>query len=496
MRTSGWLRYTAAAVAVVCVVCLSGSPSPATGDPSEAGGSGEISILVSGLPLGADVPGDFLGLSFETSALADNEFAADRPVLVRLFANLGTGVVRFGGNTLDQSAWTSAGAFEGATSTVTPADLQRMFDFTRQAGWKVLLGLDLGHYDPEAAADEAAMAARLGARSLDAFEFGNEPDLYVRTYAGALRPSSYSVPEYLHEWQEYLRAVRRRVPNARVVGPSIAGTAGGVEILRQLAEAEHDEIEFATSHHYPLGAPITDLNSPAYASIPNLVSPALRAREVEEIGGWVRTVTEVGQSLRLTETNSVFGGGKHGVSDTLAGALWTVDYMFRVAQLGVIGINLHATIDRCGGYTPICASTLADAQADRVHVQPNYYALLLFHLAAQGRFIPTKVAPNARVTAYATRGTDGLTRITVVNFGAQAATVRIRVIDAASSTTGSLIRLLGPSLDATEGVTLGGRVVAADGTVAMDPPEPVAFAGGVTRLDLPGASATVLTLSK
>ncbi|HLJ62287.1 MAG TPA: glycosyl hydrolase family 79 C-terminal domain-containing protein [bacterium] len=496
MCASGRLRYLAAAIAVVFVVCLSGSPSPATGDPSEAGGRGDISVLVSGIPLGAEVPDEFLGLSFETTALDDDEFAADRPVLIRLFANLGTGVARFGGNTLDQSAWTPAGVFEGATSTVTPADLQRMFDFTRQTGWKVLLGLDLGHYDPEAAADEAATATLLGAGSLDAFEFGNEPDLYVRTYAGALRPSSYGVPEYLREWQEYLRAVRRRVPNARVVGPSIAGTAGGVEILRQLAEAEHNEIEFATSHHYPLGAPITDLHSPAYASISNLVSPALRAREVEEIGGWVRTVTEVGQSLRLTETNSVFGGGKHGVSDTVAGALWTVDYMFRIAQLGVIGINLHATLDRCGGYTPICAPTRADAQADRFHVQPNYYALLLFHVAAQGRFIPTKVAPNARVTAYATRGADGLTRITVVNFGVQVATVRIRVIDAAADSSGSLIRLLGPSLDATEGVTLGGSVVAADGTLTMDPPEPVAFAGGVARLDLPGASAAVLTLSK
>jgi hypothetical protein len=495
MGASAWSRCTAAAVTLVFAVCLSGRPSPATGDPSDSAGAGETSVLVSGIPLGASIPPDFLGFSFETSALDTGVFAPNHPVLVRLLANLGPGVVRFGGNTLDQSAWAPAGSFEGATSTVTAADLQRMFDFTREAGWRVLLGLNLGHYDPEAAASEAATAALLGARSLLAFEFGNEPDLYVRTYAGALRPSTYGVPDYLREWQGYLRAVRQRVPGARIVGPSIAGTPAGVEILRQLAEAERDEIMFATSHHYPLGAPVTDPRSPAYASIPNLVSATLRAREIDEIGGWVRTVTDAGQSLRLTETNSVFGGGKHGVSDTLAGALWTIDYLFRVAQLGVIGVNLHATLEHCGGYTPICAPTLPDARADRFRVQPNYYALLLFHLGAQGRFIPTKVTPNPYVTAYATRGSDSATRVTLVNFGPQPATVRLRVIDAPPDGSGEVTRLRGPALEATDGVTLDGAAVAADGTLTPGPASPWTVVGGRTIITLGGASATLLTLA-
>jgi len=495
MRMNRWSQCAAAAMVIVSAVCLSGRPSPATGDPSDSDGTPQTSVLVSGIPLGTNIPPEFLGFSFEASALDTDEFAPDRPVLIRLFTNLGVAVARFGGNTLDQSAWAPAGIFEGATSTVTPADLRRMFDFTRQAGWKVLLGLDLGHYDPEAAADEAATAMLLGTGTLEAFEFGNEPDLYVRTYAGALRPSSYGVQEYLREWRAYLVAVRRRVPGARVVGPSIAGTPGGVELLRALAEEEHHEIVFATSHHYPLGAPITDPSSPAYASIPNLVSADLRARELAEIGGWVRTVTDAGQSLRLTETNSVFGGGKHGVSDTLAGALWTIDYLFRTAQLGMIGINLHATLDQCGGYTPICAPTRSDAEADRFRVQPNYYALLMFHLAAQGRFVPTKVTPNASITAYATRGTDGLTRIVMVNFGTQPATVGIRVTNATADIVGGLIRLGGPSLDATDGVTLGDGVVAPDGTWTMGPQQPVAFERGRTSVTLPGASATLLTVS-
>jgi len=484
----------AAGITGLVVMCLSGSPSPATATaPGRSADPAAISIVVGGLPLGAEVPADFLGLSFETSALDTGEFTAGHPVLATLLRALGPGGMRFGGNTLDQSAWAPTGPFAGATSTVSPTDLGQMFDFARLAGWRVILGLDLGHYDPDSAADEAAAAVRLGGVSLAAFEFGNEPDLYVRSYAGALRSSAYSVSQYLREWQEYLRAVRRRAPSVPIVGPSIAGTPAGVEMLRQVAEAEHAEIAFATAHHYPLGAPITDPRSPAYASIPNLVSPTLRARETEEIGGWVRTVVETGQSLRLTETNSVFGGGKHGVSDTLAGALWTVDYLFRVAQLGVIGVNLHATPDSCGGYTPICAPTPADARADRFHVQPNYYALLLFHRAARGRFVPTRVS-DPRVTAYTTQGGGGRTRITVTNFGAGTVTVSIRPLGAGFGATGSLVRLLGPSLDATSGVTFTGAAVAPDGTWTPGAPEPVVFSDGVAEIHLPGASSAVLTL--
>jgi hypothetical protein len=486
-------RPIAVNVVIALAVCLSAPPSPATWGDVAAGASGP-QLLVGGMALGPEVPPAFLGISVETAALHTRVFAPDRPVLARLFAALGPGLLRFGGNTLDHAAWAPAGTFPGATSVVTPEDLVRMFAFVRPIGWTVLLGLDLGHYDPAAAADEAATAARLGGTALAALEFGNEPDLYVRSYAGALRPSSYGVRQYLHQWQAYLRAVRRRVPGATVVGPGIAGIPGSLGLLRQFAAQEHNQIACVTAHHYPLGAPITDPHSPAYASIANLVSPGLRARDADEVGGWAQSVADVGEPLRLTETNSVFGGGEHGVSDTLAGALWTVDYLFRVAALGLTGVNLHATLDRCGGYTPICALTTADAQRDRFHVQPNYYALLLFHAAARGRFLPTRVAGDPRITAYATRDRGGATRVALVNVGARAVRIRVRVFGPTPGGAGSLMRLTGPALDATSGVTFGGRAVGMDGRWRAGPVDRIQITGGAVQLRLPPASATVLVL--
>jgi hypothetical protein len=48
-----------------------------------------------------------------------------------------------------------------------------------------------------------------------------------------------------------------------------------------------------------------------------------------------------GLGFRMTEGNSCFGGGKPGVSDALASALWAMDYMLYVASKGYVGVNLH-----------------------------------------------------------------------------------------------------------------------------------------------------------
>ncbi|HKX16773.1 MAG TPA: hypothetical protein VJT33_02020 [bacterium] len=457
-------------------------------------GARDTEVRVGGTPAGPEVPPDFLGFSFETTALHAGIFGAGRPVLARLFANLGRGLLRFGGSTLDRSVWAPDGGAPAGNLAVTSDDLKSMFAFANQVGWKVLLGLNLGRFNPREAADEAAAAAQLGGGTLAAFEFGNEPDLYVQTYTGPLRPSSYDASTYRHEWDDYLRAVRGQVPTATVVGPGIAGVPGSVAMLQTFIEAERAVIPYATAHHYPLGAPITDPESPSYASIGNLLSPDVRQRDTDEIGTWARTAADLGTTLRLTETNSVFGGGKHGVSDTLAGALWTVDYLYRVASLGMIGINLHVVPGQCGGYTPFCAPTVRDARADRFQVQPNYYALLLFHLAARGRLVPTRVAGNARVTAYTTRDAVGTTRIALIDSGAEPVDVAIRVLGLEGRVNGTLLRLTGSSLAATDGVTLGGSAVQPDGTWNALAGDPVVAVDGTARLLLPPASVTVLTL--
>ena len=62
-------------------------------------------------------------------------------------------------------------------------------------------------------------------------------------------------------------------------------------------------------------------------------SPAL-AREFE---GMAQTKQDSGLPFRLAETNSCYQGGKRGVSDTFASALWGADLMYQLATAGGVG---------------------------------------------------------------------------------------------------------------------------------------------------------------
>ena len=46
-------------------------------------------------------------------------------------------------------------------------------------------------------------------------------------------------------------------------------------------------------------------------------------------------------AYRMTEGNTVFRGGKPGLSDAFASALWSADYLFQLMSMGYSGVNLH-----------------------------------------------------------------------------------------------------------------------------------------------------------
>jgi len=63
-----------------------------------------------------------------------------------------------------------------------------------------------------------------------------------------------------------------------------------------------------------------------------------------------------GLPYRICETNSFYGGGKPGVSDTFGSALWALDYMFTLASESCAGFNMETGVNHLGFisyYTPI-----------------------------------------------------------------------------------------------------------------------------------------------
>jgi len=64
------------------------------------------------------------------------------------------------------------------------------------------------------------------------------------------------------------------------------------------------------------------------------------------------SATKMGIRVRMTEGNTCYRGGKPGVSDVFAAALWSADYSLLLAASNYSGVNLH------GGTGPIIASGL------------------------------------------------------------------------------------------------------------------------------------------
>src|SRR5258708_14099126 len=104
---------------------------------------------------------------------------ADGGSLVGYLRSLGRGLMRFGGATADtRSAWAPPGvvAPPWSTATVAPADIDGIARLARESGWRMLLTVNFGHFDPVAAWQETSYAALALGDALAGVEFGNEPD--------------------------------------------------------------------------------------------------------------------------------------------------------------------------------------------------------------------------------------------------------------------------------------------------------------------------------
>jgi hypothetical protein len=346
---------------------------------------------------GIAIAHDFIGLSFETGSLTTaTGFPAENPVLQRMVAQVGPGLLRFGGNSVDQLTGWMRGQRAPSTpaSVITSSDADRVFVFARTVGWRVLFSLNLGHGDPATDADEADYVYGAASDVLSGFEIGNEPDLY---HSNGLRPATYMVNDYMAEWQTYANAIRAKVPAAALTGSAAAGsiTTWTTTFASQLGS----RIALLTQHLYPLAPTSANPNASNAASIPHILGSA--ARQTEDTDG-----SQLQQIA--AETNSCYDGGETGVSNVFASALWGVDYMFTLAGRNAAGVNFHG--GGTGTYTPIAVT------ATQATARPLYYALLLFRAAARGRVVPVTVSTNGvNLTAYGALDDDGTLRVTVIN---------------------------------------------------------------------------------
>lgn len=441
--------------------------------------------------LGNPVAADFTGLSYETSQLSDPTFFAPQNVALAGFhRRLGAaGILRIGGNTSEFSVWTPSGTTSrplpeaigpdtgrhpAPRRPVTPLAIRNLGSFLALTGWRLIYGLNMGSESPETVADEAAHVAGVMGDRLVAFQLCNEPDLFN---SNGLRPKSYDFSQFAAQWRRYFRAVKARVPTAVFAGPD---TAGDNEWLVRFADELRDDVAFLTHHYYAEGPP-TDPSM----NIERLLSPS--ARLAAEFKAASVTRKETGLPFRMAETNSCYGGGKPGVSDTFASALWGADLMYQLAAAGATGVNFHG--GGYGWYTPV-----AGTRANGFMARPIYYGMLLFAAADAAHLMMTALdGADESVRAYGLKARNGALKVVVLNKGLDADVTL--AINAAGAKSGSVMRLIAPRPEDTTDVTFGGSVVGDDGAWTPAIVENLAARHGVLTLGMPRASGALVTLS-
>jgi hypothetical protein len=432
----------------------------------------------------AVIPPDFMGLGYEISSVArPGLLSAQNAVYVQLVQTLGKhGVIRVGGNTADYASYSETGqplsSPEGkAGSVVNDSVLRDLGSFLNATGWKLIWGLNLGNGTQENAIQESKAVTAAAKGNLLGFEIGNEPDLFGRHEAH--RPAGYDYDAYLGEYRTYRDALRKAIPDIAFAGPDAAVVTDWVT---RFAVDEGRDVKLLTHHYYREGENPTSTIDKLLHTDAKLAPILAKLRAASESSG---------VPYRICETNSFSGGGRPGVSDTLAAALWVLDFMFTLASAGCGGVNMETGVNQRGfisSYSPI-----GDDEQGHYWAAPEYYGMLAFAQSG-GRVIGCALDSGERnIKAYAAQPARGRVVLTLINKESSEARV---VIDATSTSfrNGSLIRLTGPSLESKSGVTLGGAGVSHDGLWKPTRREEFSGSRGSWQVRLPAASAAIVTL--
>jgi hypothetical protein len=409
---------------------------------------------------GPRMPIDFVGLSYEVQQLADPSFfSAQNSGLIREFKALSsTGVLRLGGNTSEFAYWKPkpdfpepehprvrevAGEPKAQYYAVTVEAVRNLAEFLQATGWTCVYGIGMGTNTPARAAEEAVFVAETLGDRLQYFQIGNEADLFDRHLRD---PKTWSAKTYLQEWLSLSRAIAAGVPAAKFGMPDVAGAVSWLtEIADQWLSIQAPPRVTTLTHHYYFGGPATNPE----VNIPNLLKPATMQKVQNTANIASAAASKMSARVRMTEGNTCYRGGKPGVSDVFAAALWSADYSLLLASNDYSGVNLHggtgkSVANSVGGSLPGDALLQARGETPEqiaAHPHPFYtpigtfgsdYVLepVAYGLKFAGSFsggtllkteFSTKLqAAGVNATAYAAKLPGGHTSVIILNKDAAA----------------------------------------------------------------------------
>jgi hypothetical protein len=511
VRAGGW-----ALLAWLTVAAVGSDSRAAERDPDAPATAVSIAPLPAMVESVA-VPPSFLGLSQEwpwVSGMTMTPHAID--IIGQLRNDNGPLILRVGGTSYD-AGYDRVTRGDSADARMQAEGVAKTFDALEtlrdKLGMRFILALTLASRDMELIKRQAEEGRRRLGDAIVAFELGNEPN-YYKDLRRDLWPDDGKGLFYRDIVAVFGEAVRT-LGDAPCAGPAWGWIGLKPAIMEQYLSAGQGRLGMVTVHYY----------HSAYHKNPSPDRPndtpetLLDDRHTREImAGWVEPQVALARKhrvpLRITESNSISGGGNVGVSDVYAAALWSLDTALEMAAAGVAGIDFHQGSEKYSIFERFTSGTpqaAALAEPPPLHhscrVRPPFYGLLCFQQAvtAGSRIVKVGHRGPASLKAYHV-ATESGSRTVLVNKSPDAearAAVRLPVAGGAAS----LVRLLAPGNDirARSGITLAGvnydewgARARGEQVIKMVEPAASAAAGhgrteSVFVVTLPPASAVVLT---
>jgi hypothetical protein len=457
---------------------------------------------------GSEMPEGMMGISFETDTMTDVRFDPDSSTLVDELKKLHKPVIRFGGQAVDRRFfWTSTGEpipdwtlVPGYTGDVrpiqkvTPADLQRLNKMAEEADARILLTVDLGHYDPDRAGDFAKNALEIFGSRLLGITVGNEPNGYHfegRPYQ-ILRPAGWDTDKFLAEFKAYSAAISKSAPGVKIVGPG----AFAENWLRAFVENDDPTVGALSYHHYPMSECGTgDEASPTIDRAMSRERADLNRTFISNIAS---TAKPAGLPLWLTEGGLSACSGSNETTRTHASALWTVGYALMAAQAGVTQMDIHGALDACKGgppASPVCDTGGYKKPNGIIAGQANYFGMLLVNSLRPGEFRGLEQSGSRDIYSYAIGHSDGSMSVVIINqndpkaFGQAPITINLP----SAAGTGTMSQMTAPGFDSQALTRIDGREDA--GEPAENRARIPGFVAGQAAVTLPLTSGTVTVLN-
>jgi hypothetical protein len=283
-----------------------------------------------------------VGLSFEYPVMAADlgSAACPPPALTAELQRLGSPPIELAGQSQDFTAPTEAApvtpsSWEGLSLYTLPSAFwSQLHCLLATSGDPLTVGLNGRIGLPSWAAQMVAGAQSAATNGLS-FSLANEPDLYyLPNFASLDKPLAGEEAIDVGRFLQVASALEPALDGEPVTGPELSSPRSWRASLPRVIAALHART--VGVHVYPLSV----CETPRAATVSGLLEPSVGSTP-RALAWVIADADAAGAPAIISEANSVSCGGKAGVSDSPAAAVWAVRFVLAALETGFREVRFH-----------------------------------------------------------------------------------------------------------------------------------------------------------